>query len=141
MYLEVSEVLLSVKGLKLSDALTEEQIQIMIDDETAMVHGQLSHRYKLPIEDKDETANAMAILKGIIRYRVLCRLELFLKITGKESKNSQAIIDKMKVGNLYSEGIKKILDGEISLDGVDIVDNLISYEFKESQYSEKYHNW
>ena len=103
MYLTVEEVLLSVKGLELSKALTEEQVQLMIDDETAIVHGQLSHRYVLPIEEKEETKNAMALLKGIVRYRVLCRLELFLKIAGTQSKTSQAIIDKMKVAHLYKD--------------------------------------
>ena len=141
MYLTVADVLLSVKGLELSDVLTEAQIQLMIDDETAIVNGQLSHRYKLPIEEKEETDNARAILKGIVRYAVLCRLELFLNLSGKQSKTSQAIIDKMKAGDMYKDRIKKILSGEIHLDGVDIVEQVVSYDFRETTYSEEYPNW
>lgn len=141
-YLTVNEILLSVKGLALSEVLTEEQIQLMIDDETAMVNGQLSHRYVMPIDSEDEKVkNAFNIVKGIVRYRVLCRLELFLKISGNQSKDSQAIIDKMKVGSLYKEAIEKILDGRITLDGVDIVDNVVAYDFKETRYSEEFLNW
>ena len=139
MYLTTDEIIKSIKGLVLatnsaSTGITSENIQIMIDDETAMVNGILSHRYVLPI-DKDDPAskNAFNIVKSIVRYRVLCRLEMFLNLKG-DSQSSQAIVDSLKMSSMFKEASRKILKGELVLDGVEIVDNVVAGNFPDSRF-------
>lgn len=146
MYLTVDEIVDSVKGFSLAkdgskSGVFSKHIQIMIDDETAMVNGLLSHRYVVPIDkDNEDTKNAFNIVKSIVRYRVLCRLELFLNLQGEEN-SSQAIVDAMKISSMYKEASRKLLKGELLLDNVPLVDNIIASNFPESRFSNDRPNW
>ena len=146
MYLTVDEIVDSVKGFSLaregsSSGVFSKHIQIMIDDETAMVNGLLSHRCVLPISSDDaKLQNAFNIVKSIVRYRVLCRFELFLNLQGDDS-SSQAIVDTMKVSSMYKEASRKLLKGELILDNVPLVDNIVASNFPESRFSNDRPNW
>ena len=141
MYLTVEEILKSVKSLGISKNLSEENIQIMIDDETAIINGHLSHRYVLPIEkDNPKTENAFNIVKAAVRYRVMVRLEMFLNLKG-DVKTSQAILPVMKTSTISRDTLKKIVEGKINLDGVPIVHNYISSNFRPSRFSDDRPNW
>ena len=137
-YLSAAEVLASVKSLS-SSGLSAEVLNPFIADETCIVEGILRQRYRLPIE-ADNSA-AIGIIKAIVRYRVLVRLELYLKIQSTGKKGSQEVLDASKYYKMAEAELKKIMEGSLQLPNVERVSDLVSYDFPEKNFPDGRAYW
>ena len=140
-YLTVDEVVESVKGFEPSDK-SKKAIEGFIQDESSIVDSILSQRYQLPIKE-DDYSEAYRTIKAIVRYAVLVRLELFLKIKTTDKKGSQGILDSAKFQKKYEMMITMIEKGTLQLKGVPRAEGLVSFSFPKRQYCDQSegHNW
>ena len=132
-YLQASDIYLSVKALPEDEDLTN-TINEFIKDEEAMVNGTIANRYKLPIKKETETKDALGIMKAIVRYKVLARLEMFLKLQARNPKQGQAVADKMSYLEMYKDGLEKIMDGKLSLNNVPLIENYVASSFPAAKF-------
>ena len=58
-----------------------------------------------------------------------------------DSDNSQAIIDSMKIASMYKEASRKLLNGELTLDDVPLIDNIVASNFPDSRFPENREFW
>ena len=103
-YITVDDVLKSVKTTAQTTELTE-AVENFIEEEEAILDGLLAYKYKLPIPSTDATVDARRILRGVVAYKVLTRVEMFLNIQGEEG---QAIVDKATYWGMYKNTINMI---------------------------------
>ena len=136
-YLTATEVFSSVKTLTATEELTA-TITSFIKQEEAIVDGVLGFKYKLPIEESDETEDARAILKGIVLYKILARLEIFLNLQGDDG---QALVDKVTYWSMYKNSINMIAKNKIKLKGVPLIDKFIASKFPAARFNRQYDQW
>ena len=137
-YLTVEDVYKSVKELDENAKLTE-TITGFIQEEEAILNGMLSFKYRLPIPKTEATSNARTLLRGIILYKILARLEIFLKLDGGDE--SQAITDKITYWKMYRNSTAMISKNQIKLDGVQVIDNFVSSNFPKSKFDRDIDQW
>lgn len=137
-YLTVDDVYKSVKDLSPSTKLNE-TIEGFIKEEEALLNGMLSFKYKLPIAVNDATENARNLLRGIILYKILARLEIFLDLQG--DKEGQAIVDKITYWSMYKNATAKLAKNQIKLDGVEVIDRFVSSNFPKSRFNRNIEQW
>ena len=130
-YLTKEELLRSVKNLS-GTSITDESFTDIITDESCIVNGILGQRYKLPIPTTNEAA--YGIVKAIVRYRCLVRIELFLKVKSSTKKGSQEVIDAASFSKEIKQLNMDLKEGTLQLPGVERVDNLVAYNFPEGEY-------
>ena len=136
-YLTTEQVYNSVKTLPVGDTLTA-TIQSYITQEEAIIDGVLAFKYKLPIEETPETADAREILKGIVLYKVLARLEIYLNLKGPEG---QALVDKITYWGMYKNSLNMLSKNKIKLNGVDIIENFAVAKFPKAKFNREYDQW
>lgn len=132
-YLTVDEVLTSVKSLTQS-GINQAAVTTMIQDESCLVDGVLAQRYKLPIEETN--ISALNIVKAVVRYRVLVRIELYLRIKSTSKKGEQEVLDASKYHMKADKELERLQQGHLQLPNVARVDDLVAFSFSERVYRE-----
>lgn len=136
-YLTAEDVYGSVKQLDKDDAQTA-TITSFIKQEEAIVNGLLAYKYQLPIEKTDETIEARELIKGIVLYKVLARLEIFLNLQGEEG---QAIVDKKAYWEMHKFSIMQLEKNTIKLKGVPVIQNFVVSNFPKARFNRDVDNW
>lgn len=137
-YVTVDDVYKSVKTLTKTDDQTA-TITSFIQEEEAILNGILSYKYVLPIAGGDETKEARTILRGIVIYKVLARLEIFLNLRGDQ--DGQAIVDKITYWSMYKNTTAKLEKNKIKLKNVPVIDNFVASNFPKSRFDRNVDQW
>lgn len=137
-YLTVDEVLTSVKSLTQS-GINQAAVTTMIQDESCLVDGVLAQRYKLPIDESNVAA--INIIKAVVRYRVLVRIELYLRIKSTSKKGEQEVLDASKYHMKADKELERLQQGHLQLPNVARVDDLVAFSFSERVYREGVDQW
>lgn len=137
-YLTAADVYKEVKTLTETAEQTA-TIEAYIEEEEAILNGILSFKYQLPIEKTEETREARTLLRGIVAYKVLVRLEMFLNLRG--DKESQAIVDKVTYWSMYRFSTNKISKNQIKLKNVPIIENFVASNFPKSRFNRNTDQW
>lgn len=140
MYLTADDVYNAVKALTPDNDQTA-TITSYIKEESSILNGILSPIYQLPIPNTPETDDARSILKGIVMYKVLARLEMFLNLSGNTDESGQAIVDKVTYWSMHKQSTKKISMGEIRLPNVPLVERFVTSNFPKARFDRNIENW
>ena len=145
MWLTAQQIVDSVRSLQLSDNLTRAVVDEMIVDEQAVIAGQLTQRYTLPqdLGTNPRYTAALSILKRALRFAVLVRIELFLKVTGVDNDKTQEAADKESYKKMYNEMMKRLREGVILLPDIDLKPSIVAGRFPERQFHDRVErpNW
>lgn len=114
------------------DSLKNDGIDELIDQETVLLDAYLATRYTLPITDPKATK----VLKTILIYKTLVRIEIFLKlVSADDDEGNQAVTNAKHFAKNGKTLINDLKSGKLKLPGVDSADQVYSH-FGQSEYGE-----